>query len=387
MFAGLLAVQLALAGDDATGARPGLGAPVLEWKPVLELRTGVESELTLPDGGGSDLFTLAGRLGLEAQRKSLRLRLSLADSVVWHPIGITLTDGPRFGEAWAGWSVPLSSALGLEFSGGIQPLEWDDGAVLGDDDLRLEGNFPLAGRVRVRALPWELDAITGMAVQHDRFGSDWSSAFHALRLGAGRENPSAAWKVGAVFLLVNTWESDVYALERSPLLTTGLTASAAVGRVRASADGYLQPTVGAPAPMASGQLGWALGDDARVVLSGRFDWLGGGETPTFLRPLADTHQRFGWLGLFDDTGLRSGAGALDAALTAKATIAPPLRLDAAVHHLWDGAGEPLGGELDADLKWYFSPLAAVHVRGGAFVPWSNDETVRIQSAVTIDASL
>lgn len=389
MFAGLLSITLAFAGEDATGARPGLGAPVLEWKPVLELRTGFEAGLSTP-GSGGQAWTVAGRVGIDAERKALRARLTLGGEAAWLGGDTGWSKDATLAEAWARWSPPISSALGLEFTGGLQPLEWDDGAVLGDDDLRLDASFPVAGRIRIRALPWELDLLTGFAAVvpplPDEGAERVTHPFHALRFGAGRDNPSSAWSAGAVAVLLDPSDSTELAV-REPFLTTGVTASVALGRLRASADGYLQPTAGVPAPMASGQLGWAIGDDARVVLAGRLDWLGGGDSPVFLRPQADTERRFGWLGLFDDDGDFYGKGALDSSFCAKATIAPPLRLDAALHHLWDGTGEPLGGELDADLKWYFSPLAAVHLRGGAFVPWSTDESVRIQSAVTIDASL
>lgn len=390
MFAGLLNFTLAFAGEDATGARPGLGAPVLEWKPVLELRTGFEvGYSSLPELAG-EAWKVAGRVGIDAERKALRARLSLGARATWLGEEATWSEDATLAEAWVRWSPPISSALGLEFTGGLQPVEWDEGAVLADDDLRLDGAFPFAGRVRIRALPWEMDLASGFAYVVPPVPEEGSvlvtRPFHAIRLGAGRDNPSSAWSAGAIAVLLDPIDSADLA-GRDPFMTTGVTASAALGRLRVSADGYLQPTTGAPAPMASGQLGWALGDDARVVLASRFDWLGGGDSPVFYRPQADTQRRFGWLGLFENRGAFYGRGAMDAALTANATIAPALRLDAAFHHLWDGTGVPLGGELDADLKWYFSPLAAVHLRGGAFTPWSNGDPVRIQGAVTIDASL
>lgn len=378
MFAGVLTAQLALAGDDASGARPGAGAPVLEWKPVLQIRTGMESESA---GGNAWFAIVSGRVGLDAERKALRMRLSLAHSASWSLSGVPSASVPTFGEAWVRWSPPISSALALEFTGGLQPIEWDSGAVLGDDDLRLLGSFPAAGRLRLRAAPWELDLATGLVAESQALatsGAPAAAPFHALRFGAGRDNPAAAWSASGVVLVVESAD---------PLITGGVTASTSLGRLRASADGYLQPTTAGSAAMGGAQFGWALGDDARVLVAGRLDWLGGGDSPAFQRPLADTHQRFGWLGLFDDGAEYSGSGSLDAALLTEATVAPQLRCSLALHHLWTAPADPLGVELDADIRWFLSPLAALHLRGGALLPWSEGAHLAIQGAVTIDAAL
>ncbi len=371
MFAGLLSAQFALAGDDASGARPGAGAPVLEWKPVLQIRMGMEGGSAEGDAGS---YVISGRVGLDAERKALHMRMSLAETASWSLSGVATTSVPTLGEAWVRWSPPISSALALELTGGIQPIEWDSGAVLGDDDIRLRGSFPAAARLRFRAAPWELDVVSGLAASESG-----TLPFHGVRLGAGRDNPAAAWSANGVLLVVES--------AGDPLITGGVAAATSLGRLRASADGYLQPTTSGSATMAGAQVGWALGDDARVLVAGRLDWLGGGDSPAFQRPLADTYQRFGWLGLFDDGAEYGGSGSLDASLITEAMIAPQLRCAVALHHLWTAPSEPLGAELDADLRWFVSPLAALHLRGGALLPWSERTEVAIQGAVTIDAAL
>ena len=373
-------------GEDPTGARPGAGAPVLEWAPVLELRTGVETWPATP----RVWFPVAARVGIDAERKALEARVSIQGAAVVLDNGPGLS-GVALGEAWARWSPPISSAMGVEVTLGRQRLEFDDGSLVGDDDERRLANFPLAGRATLRAAPWQLDVVSGFThgaaaltpAGMVRAGSS-GSPFHFARLGAGRANADTSWSVAGLGLVL---PGDPLPADRDPFGTVGLRFDVSQKRFRVGGDAYLQPTTGGSASMGGGRVGWAFGDDARAVLWASLDHLGGGSSPVFLRPMADTASRFGWLGALDAGQLRYGEGALDAALRLQARLAPPLRFEGAVHHFWDGSGTPRAGELDGDLRWYFSPLASLHLRGAIEVPWERSDGIQLRSAVVIDAAL
>ncbi len=372
--------------EDPTGARPGAGAPVLEWAPVLELRAGVEGWGWAP----GVWFPVSARLGIEAERKALAARVSVQAAAEVSVDGDGET-GVVLGEAWARWSPPISSALGVDVTIGQQRLEFDDGSLVGDDDNRRMANFPKAVRATFRAAPWQLDLASGFT--HGPAGltparmvqaAGPGAPFHFARLGAGRANADTSWSVAGIGLVL---AGDGLPADRDPFGTVGLAFDVSQKRFRVGGDAYLQPTTGGPASMGGGRIGWAFGDDARAVLWVSLDHLGGGASPVFLRPMADTASRFGWLGALDVGQLRYGEGALDAALRLQARLAPPLRFEGAVHHFWDGSGTPRAGELDGDLRWYFSPLASLHLRGAIEVPWERSDGIQLRSAVVIDAAL
>ncbi|MSQ01666.1 MAG: hypothetical protein EXR71_07205 [Myxococcales bacterium] len=381
----LLTLGLARA-EDPTGARPGAGAPVLVWSPVLELRSGVE---TWPE---DDLvsFPLAVRLGIDGERKALAARVSVQGAAVVE-LGGAREAGLTVGEAWVRWSPPISSALGVDVTLGRQRLEFEDGAVVGDDDLRRAASFPLAARATFRALPWQLDVVSGFSngAADRNPGAAGTAAgdgapFHTARLAAGRANADTSWSVAGIGLVMT---DDGLPAERDPFGTVGLRFDVSQKRFRVGGDAWLQPTTAGPATMGGGRLGWTFGDDGRAVLWAALDHLGGGDSPVFLRPMADTASRFGWLGAHDAGQPHAGEGALDAAFVVEATLAPPLRVHGALHHLWDGSGSPRAGELDVELRWYLSPLASLHLRGAVEVPWVEGDGIRLRSAVVIDATL
>lgn len=383
MLAGLLIAAAAAA--DPTGARPGAGAPELTWAPVLDLRAGIDAEGDTAANVPVVASTRA-RVGVELARKVLTARVTVAGEV-WGP-GSPGSPAPAvgagLGEAWVRGALPLSSAIGLDVTAGVQPVDVDGGVILGDDDERLDGRFPLAGRLHIRALPWDVDWVSAAyPASADPADTRGERPFHALRVAAGRDNPVWAWHVGGLALLVDPGGVSTPP-DHAVDTTFGLHGDTSLARVRLRADGYVQPTDDGPAWCGGGDLGYALGDDDRVELAGRLDVLSGGAAPTFLRPFADTRARFGWVGLFDADGPHARGGALDAAFVTTAIIAPQLRFSGAAHHFWTGDGTPLGPELDADLRWYWSPLATVHLRGGAFLPWSTPDAVRIDTAATID---
>ncbi len=380
-------------GEDPTGARPGAGAPVLEWSPVLELRAGVE-RLPLND---HILFPIAARLGIDAERKALAARVSIqaaavADDFENGQAGLALS------EAWVRWSPPISSAMGVDVTLGQQRFEFDDGSVVGDDDERLMANFPLAARATLRALPWQLDVASGfspgtagqtpLAMAGGKTLADPDEKpssgipFHLARLGGGRANADTSWSAAGIGLLMTGERASE---DGAVLGTVGVSVDVSQKRFRVGGDAWLQPSAAGPATMGGGRVGWAFGDDARAVLWASVDHLGGGSSPVFLRPMADTASRFGWLGALDQAHF--GEGALDGALRLQAKLAPPLRFEGALHHFWDGSGSPRSVEFDGDVRWYFSPLASLHLRGAIEVPWVESDGIQLRSAVVIDAAL
>ncbi len=386
MLAGLL-IGAAFAADP-TGARPGAGAPELVWTPVFELRAGLDGTGT--DGVSTDFgWSTRTRIGLQLDRKVLTARASVAAGLGGPALpDVDATSARTYltlGEAWARYSLPLSSAMGLDATVGRQLVDVDDGVLLGDDDHRLLARLPVALRVHVRAAPWDVDWFSGL--YPDFPGAPTSTAtgyaFHALRVGAGRENPAWTWHLSGLGLLTDS--TGVDPLRAEPLrATVGLRGDTDLDRVRLRADAWTQPGTDGLAWMAGGQGGYALGDDARVELALRFDVLSGGEDPQFHRPLADTQSRFGWLGWFDEGAAPTADGVTDVALVCDAVIAPQLRFSAAAHHFWLGGGVPYAPELDGDLRWYWSPLAALHLRGAAMRGWAGTDGWAIDTEASVD---
>ena len=375
MFAGILSAALVVRAMAAEGE------PVLVWKPVLQMRVGGGTEaFSLP--ADAPYFGVTARVGVAGSRGVLDARATLLGSyqVPSNPAGEWRASGTvaTLGEAWVRWTPRLSDALGVRVDAGLLPLEVGTGSVVGNDDLELTGRFPPTARVALRAAPWELEAAGGFTAADAPFTG--AAPFALAHLGLGRENPVNRYQVDAIALSIG--ESS----NRAAVSTFGVSASTDLNRVRIAGEGSVQPTSAGLAWLAGGRAGYALGDDNRVVLSALADTLSGGDEPAFTRPMADTHLRFGWLGRWDDTGDLAGSDALDAGGAITATIAPQLRLEGQALHLWTG-GAPLGPEIDADLKWYWSPLATLHLRGSALRPWSEADPVRIATAVTLDVDL
>ena len=69
-----------------------------------------------------------------------------------------------------------------------------------------------------------------------------------------------------------------------------------------------------------------------------------------------------------------------------ATLAPPLRLTAEAHHFWVG-DNAYGPEADVDLAWYWSPLAALRLRGSALVPWDDADPTAFSGVATLELAV
>ncbi len=364
--------------EDPSGARPGLGPPVLTWSPVVQLVGGVSA----PADADTRLFA-SGRVGIEAERKVLTARLSVRATTAWGP-DAEGRGAVTLGEAWARYRPPISSALGAELTLGVQPLEFDGGVLVGDDDAWRTAELPLAARAQLRAVPWTVDIVSayapGAAAREAEVGRTTPFSgheAHLVRVAAGRDHADTAWEVSGLVLALPRAEPDT-----ARPWTVGSSGGVQLRRIRLGADAYLQPTGTDLAWFGELRAGWAFGDEARVVLWGGGDLLSGGPTPAFRRPLADRRARLGWLGRFDDEGARGGDGAADAWLRLDATLAPQLRTQLAAHHLWDGAGGALGPELDATVAWYWSPLAALRLAAG-WAPTSLTPAARAEAVIDV----
>jgi hypothetical protein len=370
----LTAVALA---DDPSGARPGAGAPELVWTPLLDVRTSAEGAQR-GDTSRAHL-SAAGRVGVELERKVLRARLSVQAAQAWEAEGGSAGGGTAsLGEAWLSFTPPISSAIGMSASAGIQPVEVDEGLLIGADDRRRTAHFPLAGRLSLRAVPWRFEGVLGLSAGPDPGLTggpiEDRTPFAAGRLSLGRENPVWRWEVAATALQLMS-EPD------GGGLTGGLTATAGLNRVRLDLAAYLQEGESAPGVFVRARAGLSMGEESRAVLRAGFLSRGTAENPAFQRPLATQDAHGGWLGLLDEEAV-----VRDAFLDLEATLAPPLRLHAQAHHFWLD-GTPLGPELDLDLAWYWSPLAALRLRGSALTPWSADEPVRLAGALSLEATV
>jgi hypothetical protein len=288
----------------------------------------------------------------------------------------------ELGEAWLSWSPPLSSALGLTTAAGVQPLDYDGGVLIGTDDRRLTARLPLAGLLVIRAEPWRLDGLVGLASGPaptvSELGAEHEDRirFGGARLSIGRENPVWAWEVAATALEADDGTAD-------GRLTAGVASTADLNRVRLDGAAFFQEGAASVGVLARGRAGLALGDESRVVVWAGFLARGTDTNPTFARPLGTRGRFGGWAGLLD----RDGTGALrDAFVDLDATLAPPLRLTAEAHHHWLDGGA-FGPELDLDLVWYWSPLGALRLRGSALVPWAEAAPVELGGTLTLEGSL
>jgi len=363
-------------------------APVLEWRPVVQAQA-------LALWSHDQLYNLGvgGRVGIEANRRALTARVSMGARLYpWLDGGITNAVPPvdstaELSEAWIGLDPYISEALVIHLAAGLQPVEFNEGRLVGRQDQWLSASFPLAARLHLGAAPWSIDAVAGY-----REGGDvWAYPWWAVRAGAGRERPSGSWQVD---VLATDVDLDVVTAPGVPvdddIAAAGVYARVDVSRLRTRADAYVQPfREGGVAAMGGARLGWALGGDSRVVLGGAVEGGTGEEDGSgrFLNPWGNVEAAVGAnarypLGMSVFVPGTVGVGAF-----ADMVVTPGLRVDAAAWNYHFADLDPYGAELDGDARLFFGPFAWLRFRGSLFLPWDSPGTVYSSAALSLDVQI
>lgn len=412
--------------------------PKTEWKPVLESRAAVElfagdGYEQESDGGVLDeimgdahsrdtesqaegaaetgifwgYLDLSARAGLEVRRRALSARITIAADSYWavrraESLSAGAEAGaatfPYLSEAWVDLNPAISESLETSFRIGRQPVQFHDGRIVGRNDLTLRGDFPDVARVLLRGDPLQIEVIGGadldpteeLRITATELNTErrWVSSVSATpvlfaRAGLSRENPATKWVVDAVFVTAAVAEDE------RDLLTSGLYTKADFGRIRSRLDVYIQPYALAPAWMGGAKVGYAFGDDARVVLGmmGEGRSAEGGGTLAFTRPWRNTGDDFGQLDLYEPGAIFGLDGVADFALFTEAKIVPSLRIDGQAHLLSALESSVKQAEVDADMHWWFTPHVHLRVRSAVNIPLANPDEVRSLTSISLDLAI
>lgn len=400
--------------------------PKTEWKPVLESRAAVEvfgfnvaaipPEFLVPgaevadenlDIAGYSYFDLAARMGAEVQRRALSARITIASDGHWYARrnsdgDLVHTGGwatvPYLSEAWVNLNPKISESLETSVRVGRQPVQFHEGRILGRDDRTLRGEFPDAARVLLRGDPLQVEVIGGadvnattirsvVATEPDsepRLASELiATPLLFARTGLSRENPATHWVADAVF--ATAWVAE----DERKLDTVGFYGKLDTGRVRSRLDVYAQPDEQASAWLGGAKLGYAIGDDARVVLGvlGEARSAEGGGTRAFTRPWRNTGEDFGLLDLYEPDDVYGTDGVVDTAAYTEAKVVPSLRIDGEVHLLSALASSQKQAEIDADIHWWLTPHAQLRLRSAFNVPFATSPEVRSLTSISLDLAI
>ena len=422
---GQLAVTMAMLIAGGSARADGDVNPTTEWKPVLESRAAVEiiafgDTPTVPAQGtgvtdsessesqvfAHGFFDVAARVGAQVQRRALTARVTVAADGYWYThydealeeVYTGWATVPYLSEAWVDLDPKISESLETSFRVGRQPLQFHEGRIIGRDDRTLRGDFPDAARALLRGDPLQVEVIAGADVdvgtesdvQATEQDSEPREVFSVtatplvlVRAGVTRENPATHWVADAIFTTAWT-ESGERRID-----TVGAYAKADVGRIRSRVDLYVQPYELAPAWLGGARLGWAIGDDARVVLGvlGEARSAEGGGTLGFTRPWRSTGEDFGQLDLYEPDDVFGLDGVADTAVYAEAKVVPSLRIDSQAHVLSGLETDARQAEIDADVHWWFTPHAHLRVRSAVNIPLANPDEVRSLTSISLDLAI
>lgn len=339
--------------------------PQLTWAPVLEIRGRIEGQGTpLPD---TRAVGQVARVGLEAERGILSARVSLQEVRAWTADrdGLTLSGSfvPELAEGWARIEGTLSDNVGARLTIGRQPIEIDEGRLVGRKDWLLEGQFLDAMRFELMAAPVSFEVVNARRFETDPEDSDadpFSLGVTVLRLGVARQGGNADGKLDLL--------SVVDARHTTALTsTTGFYGTLSMGRGLGMTECYFQQNAAGTGSLMSGELGWVLGRRRAWVVRARYTAASGKGSPgglaTFQPVLGDEHDQYGLLDVLgpgDDP-----RGLSDAAIKAELQASARLELKAEAHRLGP-TREPAayGYEADLSIAWHITPYAALDLGAG-----------------------
>lgn len=320
--------------------------PPLVWTPLLQIRPRYSLGGIAEDSGET---LLRSRLGVGAERGEIAARVVLQDLRGWTVDGpMVLRDGGvQLAEGWARLNTTFSDNIGVVATVGRQPIQIDDGRIVGREDFPLGGRFLDAVRVQVYGNPFQIEAINARRLDTD---DPLSPGVNILRVGAAHDGPVTKYTADAL-LVVDA--------RGTPVTTGGGFVRVDTGRLRTRVEGYAQGGDQLPALFGGATVGWVFGPDERVVLSAITEVSTGddGQFTAFDNVLGDTWPWFGRLGVVDPG---AETGAVDHAMLFEARATPELRFLVTAHHFWSPATSvDLGWEADGEGRWWVSPFASI----------------------------
>lgn len=343
-------------------------APAIEWEPVLQVRQRVslddDSVGVAPRAAPS--LEQNARIGLQVTRLGLTGRVSFQDTRTWtggrdvvRPDSLV----PTLAEGWVAVRGDWTRSVGADVVVGRQPLELEEGRILGTDPWNIEGQFFDALRLRVHALPVSFEYVNARRfVEGDE--DPLGFGVNVLRLGAAHQTPVTRWAADALWVVDARRTADTTS-------TAGLWIRVDSGRLRSRGEAYLQSGGAGTATLVGLSAGWVIGPNERMQVHAAYDGASGEEPGrTAWRPVLGNSRTFsGLLDRFADPEATDGGGLADSSVRLELRPAPPLRADLVVHRFAEPRTQaPYGHEVDATGSWWFSPFGVLKAGGGAFLP-------------------
>jgi hypothetical protein len=308
-------------------------------------------------------------VGLEVERLALTARVSLADERAWAPDADGVVEPVAVGigvaEAWARVRWSLNRNVGLRATFGRQTLEFDEGRILGDDDLALAPQLLDAARVAIDARPFSFEIANAR-----RFVDDDARGLGVLaaRAGVSREEGVTRWVADALWVV----DGRRAQITSSTLGGYGKLES---GRWLARGELYLQTRDDGAATLFGARAGHLFGMNERVLLALSYDGASGdgggvkGGTAAW-RPVLGDSQRFrGLVDPFAQGETLPADGLGDGSLSIEVQPSARLRTTLAAHAFVPTAtAGAYGWSVDGGLDWAFSPFASARGRIGTFTP-------------------
>ncbi len=358
-----IALGLAPAAHAESPDRADPFGPQLRWYPVLEIRGRLEAEGTpMPD---TRTVGQVARVGIEADRGILSARVSLQEVRAWtgdkDGLAISGSFVPELAEGWARLDGELSSSVGGRLTIGRQPIEIDEGRLVGRRDWQLDGQFLDAIRFELLAAPLTFEVVNARRFQPDPDdpGADpFSLGVTVLRLGVGREGGAVEGKLD----LLSVVDARNTAVVTS---TTGFYGTLSAGRSLGTAECYFQQNAAGNGSLLSGEVGWVIGQRRAWVVQASYTAASGdhGGLAPFQPVLGDEHDQYGLLDVMqpgDDS-----RGLSDLAVKAELQASARLAARVAAHRLAPPVGAATYGyEGDLSLVWHITPYAEVTLGSG-----------------------
>lgn len=361
----LLLLSPTLARAESPGRADPFG-PQLTWSPVLEIRGRLEGE-------GDPVPTTrtvgqVARVGIQAARGILSARVSLQEVRAWtgDRDGLSLSGSftPDLAEGWVRLDGELSPNVGGRLTLGRQPIQIDDGRLVGRRGWSLEGQFLDALRFELLAAPLSFEVVNARRFERDpadEQGDPFSLGVTVLRLGVGREGVNVDGKLDLLSVVDARNTSGVTS-------TTGFFGTLAMGRGLGQAEGYVQQNATGVGSLLSGRVGWVLGARRAWVVGGGYTAASGDSTAlggqaAFQPVLGDQHDTYGLLDVLQPGDDPRGLSDLVVSADVQASVRVAVKLSG--HRL----AAPLdattyGYEADAQLGWHITPYALVSLGAG-----------------------
>ncbi|MFT5454980.1 MAG: hypothetical protein ACI9K2_001458 [Myxococcota bacterium] len=351
-------------------------APEVEWEPIALVRPRFSSGYTegLALGFHDDrAVTHRARLGLQMRRADVEARVVAQLASGWE-LGARRYHfvEPRvdFYEGWGRMSAELPAKIHVSLTAGRVPITIHEGRLISNDDFGSHGQAIDGLHFRGSLGRLHLDTMT---YRHP--DENPNRVRGAVANWAGFVSTGPVTDLTLDLVTINDYSTPGLRTTLGPHFKLD------TGRFHVQSELYSQSVtrdvldeVVETSLLGSQTVGYTLGPERLVNVRGRFDgatgdFLGAGDG--FTAPLGDSYQFFGHLGLFQDAAGSAGRGVADTALLLVVQPHARLELELDLHRLWfldDWA--VAGQEVDATVRYHFSPFSRVEVGIWVFAPSS-----------------